>query len=274
MSGAPEGAATLVRGGAELAAPAVVEVAGGHAVAYSRRAPHKAEGANEDALAILDLGQRHGLILVADGMGGHAHGARASTIAIESVVRGVGSLAGDVGGLRAAALDAVELAHEEICGLASGAGTTLAAVLLEDGRMRPLHAGDSGILLVGQRGRVGFQSVPHSPTGYAVEAGLLDEDEALLHDERHLVSNYLGCEEMHVQLGGRVAMRARDTLLVASDGLFDNLSIEELTELVRVGPLADVAVRLAAEALARMEGDGGSRFGKPDDLTFVLFRPR
>ena len=107
-----------------------------------------------------------------------------------------------------------------------------------------------------------------------VQSGLLDEQEALHHDERHIVSNVVGAVDMRIEIGPEVELARRDTLLLATDGLLDNLTPEEIVEMVRKGPLGPAARRLAAVARARMERPEGGRPSKPDDLTFVLFRRR
>jgi serine/threonine protein phosphatase PrpC len=146
-------------------------------------------------------------------------------------------------------------------------------VELEAGRLRTYHAGDSMILVVGQRGRRKLQTVSHSPVGYAVEAGVLDEGDALHHDELHLISNMVGADDMRIEMGSPRALAPRDTVLLASDGLLDNVHLEEIVELVRRGPLADAARRLVEKSRARMAGlDPGP--SKPDDTTFILFRSR
>ena len=113
----------------------------------------------------------------------------------------------------------------------------------------------------------------HSPTGYAMEAGLLDEAAALRHEERHLVLNYVGQETMRIEVGACVRVAPHDTLLVASDGLADNLTLEEIVATVRKGPLYGAADRLAELARRRMTQPSGGAPSKPDDLTFLLYRP-
>ena len=98
-------------------------------------------------------------------------------------------------------------------------GTTLAAVEISGVSARPYHIGDSSILITGQKGKLKLNTVAHSPVGFAVEAGLLDVDEALHHAERHLVSNVLGLENMRIELGSPVDLAPRDSLVIASDGL-------------------------------------------------------
>ena len=154
-----------------------------------------------------------------------------------------------------------------------GAGTTLAVVEVAQGLMRPYHVGDSMILLVGQRGRIKHQSIPHSPVGYALESGLLDERDAMVHEDRHIVSNLVGMEEMRIDVGPPTRMGRRDTVVLASDGLSDNLHLEEIIETVRKGPMPGAAARLAEHATQRMKAATEGHPSKPDDMTMVLFRP-
>jgi serine/threonine protein phosphatase PrpC len=141
------------------------------------------------------------------------------------------------------------------------------------GRLRSYHVGDSELIAVGQRGRVKRRIVPHSPTGFAVEAGLMDEDEAVQHDQRHIIFNVIGAADMRVEISGMTKLAARDTVLLASDGLLDNLFADEIIEIIRMGPLKAAADKLSAKALGRMKSNGSNQPSKPDDLTIVLFRP-
>ncbi len=152
------------------------------------------------------------------------------------------------------------------------AATTVAVLQIDEGVVRPFHVGDSGILIVGQRGKIKHQILMHGPVGYAVEAGLLDEGEALHHEERNVVSNVVGSAEMRIEVGPNVALAPRDTVLVASDGLFDNLYVTEIVDRIRKGPLDAVAASLAADCRARMVDPRKGQPSKPDDLTFILFR--
>jgi serine/threonine protein phosphatase PrpC len=92
------------------------------------------------------------------------------------------------------------------------------------------------------------------------------------HEDRHLVSNMLGVPDMRIEVGSTRRLAPLDTLLVASDGLSDNLHTEEIIECIRTGPLADVARQLVRDAHRRMEGPTEDEPSKPDDLTFVGFR--
>jgi serine/threonine protein phosphatase PrpC len=110
--------------------------------------------------------------------------------------------------------------------------------------------------------------------GYAVEAGFLDQDEAMHHEERHLISNMIGSPEMHMTVGPPLTLADRDTLLVATDGLVDNLHVHEIVERVRKGRLRTVAERLDRDSRDRMNAPQEGIPSKPDDLTFIVYRPR
>jgi serine/threonine protein phosphatase PrpC len=105
-----------------------------------------------------------------------------------------------------------------------------------------------------------------------VQAGLLSEENAIYHADRYLVSNLLGSRDARIEIGPCVEMRTRDTLLVATDGLFDNLHIREIVDIIRTGRLERITTTLAAKSLRRMRNPGPGRPSKPDDLTFILFR--
>ena len=112
----------------------------------------------------------------------------------------------------------------------------------------------------------------HSPTGFAVEAGFLDQREALHHEERHLVSNFLGTPDMRIDVGAEVELQSRDTVLLASDGLMDNVHVDEIVERVRKGPVDDGANKVIGLANRRMADTSSAQPSKPDDLSLILFR--
>lgn len=229
------------------------------------------EGRPSEDRALVWSGGKRTVLAVADGAGGHASAGRAAELAVEAVAASItDDDAPDA--LRHAVLDAFDVANRRVADLGVGAATTLAVAVLDGPRLRALHCGDSTVLVVGGRGAVRLATIAHSPVGYAVEAGWLDDDEALLHEERHLVSNMLGNPEMRVEVHTPIRLRPRDTVLLATDGVFDNLQVEEVAELVRKGPLPAAARALADACRARMLSPRDGQPSKPDDTTFVLYR--
>jgi serine/threonine protein phosphatase PrpC len=262
---------------AEMAEVAVFEFASGTAAAFSNRSPLKSTP-NEDVAALWSVGEHGGVLAIADGLGGHAGGEKASRIAIDTIGRFVNeamatNTSGEPEWLRGAILNGIEAANRAVRELGCGAATTLALVEIQDRTIRTYHVGDSAILITGQRGKLKLQTIPHSPIGYAVEAGLMNEEDAIRHEARHVISNVIGLEQMRIEIGPPVEMARRDTLVLASDGLLDNLLPNEVVELVRSGPLEQAVSDLAEEAQRRMTSRLGAAPSKPDDLTLIAYRP-
>lgn len=236
----------------------------------TRRSPGKTTP-NEDSAALWNVSEDSVVIALADGIGGAPSGARASRLAIEAITAALdGAVRGE--DLRPRILDAFELANQNVLDLRIGAGTTLVVVEITDGVLRTYYAGDSIALLVGQRGQLKVDTIPHSPVGYGVASGLLDEEESMVHEDRSLISNCVGSIEMHLDVGAPVPMAMRDTLLVASDGVVDNVHRSDLVDLIRVGPIGAAAEGVDGRVQRTMiEGDGDLE-GHCDDATFVLYR--
>jgi len=239
----------------------------------SRRSPDK-ETPNEDSAAVIPIGASALVIAVADGVGGTPNGREASQIAIKALRAALRDGAVEPDRVRHAILDAVEAANKELLAMGRGAATTIVVAEIAANQLRAYHVGDSEIMSVGQRGQLKQRVTPHSPTGLAVEAGLLDENEAVRHDQRHVLFNVIGAPDMRVEMGTAVDVAVRDTVLLASDGLFDNVFADEIIDIIRTGPLDTAADRLVEIAGKRMSSPSGTKPSKPDDLTVVLYRRR
>ncbi len=261
----------LILDGAVEPDQAEMAVAGGSAIALTRRDPEKTTD-NEDTVAVIPYGPGAAILVVADGAGGLPAGKRASLTAVTTLAASLQAAMDKTMLLRTAILNGIEAANEAVMALGNGSATTMTVMTIEGLIARSYQIGDSEGLVVGQRGAVKLQTTAHSPTGFAVEAGFLDQRDALHHEERHLVSNFLGTPDMRIDVGAGIELRPRDTVVVATDGLTDNVHHEEIIEHVRKGPLLASAMAVADLAGRRMAGDGAGEPSKPDDLSLILFR--
>lgn len=255
----------------DLESPEKQDVFTGTSVTYTHRSPDK-ESVNEDCAALIPYNKDTGVLIIADGLGGQPGGETASQTAVHCLQKSIEAAASDNQPLREAILDGFENANKKILSQGTGAATTLAIVEIQGHLVRPYHVGDSMILMTGQRGRKKLQSVAHSPVGYAVESGMLDADDAIHHEERHFVSNVVGATDMRIEIGAAIKMARHDTLILASDGLFDNLYIDEIVETIRMGDIKQSAIELLELAKQRMNKAETELPCHPDDLTFILFR--
>ena len=88
-----------------------------------------------------------------------------------------------------------------------------------------------------------------------------------------MVSNLVGSREMHIEIGPAVRLASRDTIVVGSDGLFDNLHVSEVIDLARAGRPLDRMNALIERSTQRMQHHDESLPGKPDDLTVMMLTP-
>ena len=242
--------------------------------AFSERSPEK-ETDNEDAALVYKYSKSQTILAVADGAGGLPSGKQASQLAIRSLHDALVEIDSESETLlRSAIITGIDRGNRAIRDLGVGAGTTMTVVAIESGLIRAFHVGDSGALVTGSRGKLKFQTIAHSPTGYAVASGMMEDDEALQHKDRYYVSNLLGTEDVRIEIGMSVNLATQDTVIIASDGLTDNLTTDEIVETIRKGALSDAAKKLHTTAQERMQNTASGIPSKPDDLTFVLYRPR
>lgn len=240
----------------------------GRVAARLRCSPHHTH--TEDALAVLPVADRGVVLAVADGVGGSPGGREAALVVLESLRIAV-AMEGYTD-VQQPIFAAIEAANTRLVEQGIGAGTTVAVAAIFDGHLRSYHVGDSEVVVVGQRGKVKRRVVPHSPTGFAIETGLITEDEAMHHEYRHILLNVIGSPQMRIETTEPMELAARDTVLLASDGLLDNLYMGEILEEARCGELTDSADNLVKMAQHRMEYMSADLPSKPDDLSLILFR--
>lgn len=210
------------------------------------------------------------LLAVADGMGGHAHGEVASTVAVGALADLDADLAGrdlsDVdllGELARAATAAgdrlTELAREDSD--LRGTGTTVVALLFDGARIGVLHVGDSRAYLVREE-KLHRLTHDHTLVQALVDEGRITPQEALEHPRRSMLMRTLqDGTVVEPDLTEREG-RAGDRYLICSDGVTAVLADEEIHEV-----LAEAAEPEAAVArLIELANDGGG----PDNITCVV----
>jgi len=182
---------------------------------------------NEDSFLVEP---RFDLYVVADGMGGYAAGEVASRIAVDSLRD---ALAGPRNGGAAVSLqEAVHEANVRICDSQAeanqhGMGTTLVAMLVEDGRAVIGHVGDSRAYLL-RDGTLRRLTSDHSWVNEQVKLGLISDEAAQRHPMRNIVTRALGSRGEVTAEVREEGLRPGDVVLLCSDGLNTMLPDEEI----------------------------------------------
>jgi len=78
---------------------------------------------------------------------------------------------------------------------------------------------------------------------------------------------------MRVESGRPLSLGAHYTVLLATEGLWDNFYLAELVDVIKNSDLLGAAVGLVGDLAGRMRSPGRDQPGKADDVAFVLYRP-
>jgi len=224
-------------------------------------------------LAGLEYMPHFGLFVVADGMGGHALGELASSIAARTVAREALNhilpflLANpDSDTERPSPLDIMEQAMNAanqavFAGVPEGGGTTLTCALLIGEQVVLSHVGDSRAYLITPDN---FEQLTrdHSLVQRLQELGQLSAAEAAVHPQRNVLYRAVGqgdglevdVESHRLPPGG--------SLLLCSDGLWGLVPNDRIQTLVRQAP----SLQAACEALVAAANTAGG----PDNITAVM----
>ena len=214
-------------------------------------------GHNEDSFLL-----RAPLFMVSDGMGGHAAGEVASSIAVEAVGEQAPGTADDV--LLGAAVESANMsvieASEQGIGK-PGMGCTATAVLIEGNRMAVAHVGDSRAYVLRQ-GTLVRITHDHSYVEELVDSGQITADEARTHPSRSIITRALGSDPDMYADHFSLEVNDGDRVILCSDGLSSMISDAEIESLaVSSATPQQAADNLVAAALTA----GGS-----DNVTVVV----
>lgn len=231
---------------------------------------------NEDSFSFND---DEGLYVVADGMGGHAHGEVASRIAVETITDFIKLTSGDREITWPFGIDddltlnsnrlktSIRFANQKLLehtlqdSDCDGMATTVVAVLIEESVADIAHVGDSRVYLV-RSGDIRCLTNDHSWVNEQVTSGVIDQEQARTHPLRNVVTRALGGKpdlEVDVQT---LELETDDRILLCSDGLTTMLDDDEILAVVLDGGV-DQADRLVEAA---------NRNGGEDNTTTILLR--
>ena len=212
---------------------------------------------NEDSFLL-----RTPLFAVCDGMGGHAAGEVASSIAVETIGEKAPATADDT--LLGAAVESANIAIIE--GAAAGKGKvgmgcTASAVLIEGNKMAVAHVGDSRVYLL-RHGTLVRVTHDHSYVEELVDSGQITADEARVHPSRSVITRALGSDPDMYADHFSLEVNDGDRIIVCSDGLSSMITDASIEALA----VSSVTPQQAADNLvsAALTAGGG------DNVTVIV----
>ena len=213
---------------------------------------------NEDSLASV---ASHSVWLVADGMGGHAHGRFASQTIGDVVSGAIETIDPDRPweGVAHAVHEANRRIFARSAELGQQMGSTVVALVLHDAEFIVLWAGDSRAYLL-RGGELIRLTRDHTQVEQMVERGMLTPDEAEDHPMKHVLARAVGVQETLELDAIRDHVAANDLYLLCSDGLYGVVDDAAIAALLR-----EYGVHAADHLVAAALAGGG-----PDNVTVTL----
>lgn len=190
------------------------------------------------------------LFCVCDGMGGHAAGEVASSIAVETIAK-TAPQAADAARL-AAAVEAANAAVIEAAlnGLGKpGMGCTATCAYIENDMLAIAHVGDSRAYLL-HEGTLIRVTRDHSYVEELVDAGEITADEARVHPNRSVITRALGSDPamyadhftLHIEEGDRLILCSDGLSSMIPDSEIENIATQSSTAQICVDNLVDAAL--------------------------------
>src|SRR6266480_491402 len=188
--------------------------------------------------------QPFGLFIVADGMGGYAHGQEASRLAIQIVIDRVLPHVPESDGLNAAdfrklLIEGVQAAnlviHERNLEQHMEMGTTITAALILGGTAVVVNVGDSRTYLYRESEGLRKITRDHSLVAYLVETGIIKAEDIYMHPKRNQIYRSLGIKTKIQDDMFKEQLQPGDTLLLCSDGLWEMVRDPLIQQILRQG---------------------------------------
>ena len=224
---------------------------------------------NQDFIYASDerIGNLPNLLIVADGMGGHAAGEYASRYAVEAMVDYITAseetwpvrlLSGAV-----SAANATVLEQSLVDKSMEGMGTTLVAATLVDGCLYVVNVGDSRLYILDDE--IWQVTNDHSLVEEMVRAGELTPEKARIHPDKNVITRAVGTSRKVTADYFDVEMLPSDVILMCSDGLTNMIRDDQILKIVKEAASLEEAVQELVDTANR---NGGS-----DNISVILASP-
>ena len=221
---------------------------------------------NQDSIFFSNepVGALPNLYIVADGMGGHRAGDRASKMAIEITVDYVkkSKIENPIAVIKRAML----FANNEIYKAAgmdidlNGMGTTMVCAVAKEGKLYVANIGDSRLYVINND--IKQITMDHSLVEEMIRNGELERKKGRNHPEKNIITKAMGSREEVIPDFFEIDMKTDDRYLICSDGLSNMVEDDEIRDIV----IDSADLKTAVQGLV----DRANYYGGSDNISVVL----
>ena len=194
---------------------------------------------NQDAM-VHSITDDYGLFIVADGLGGHQAGEKASRFLCQGVLRLAAKYSVEVRRTPVEAFSEwVDAAVDEMKRLFAGdsgaeeAHTTCAILYIDDNVVLTAHCGDSRIYRMNPE-RIIWRTKDHSIPQILLEQGKIDEHEMASHPEQNQLTRSINVLKLNsAEVIRHSPVKAGETFILCSDGFWEHVKPSEFLELAK-----------------------------------------
>lgn len=233
---------------------------------------------NQDRVAI-EVGEHAALLVVMDGMGGHSDGSLAAETARKTLLdifkQTTQPLIDPLGFLHMA----LSKAHDDVVRMGAALSVdsrpraTTAVCLVQEGAAFWAHVGDSRVYHIRQGAPIN-RTRDHSHVELLLRDGKISEDEMQSHPMRNFVECCLGGDPAipEMTIGGRKTLKSGDILLLCTDGIWANMSDNDIASFHAVA--SDAQSERTLQASLEELGQRAVKASAPysDNSTAAAFR--
>lgn len=221
---------------------------------------------NQDCIFFCDtpIGKLPNLYIVADGMGGHRAGDKASRMAIDITREFVenSTLENPIAILKRAMI----YANNEIYKASShdpelsGMGTTMVAAVIVDEKLYVANVGDSRLYIVGDD--IVQITMDHSLVEELIRNGELERKKGRNHPEKNIITRAMGSKDEVVPDFFEIDLKPDDKILMCSDGLSNMVEDDEIKDII--------VERFDLEDMTQALVDRANYYGGSDNISVVI----
>ncbi|MEQ1517513.1 MAG: protein phosphatase 2C domain-containing protein [Usitatibacteraceae bacterium] len=202
------------------------------------------------------------LLVIADGMGGHARGEIAAEVAVNTITNRFQQEARTTLRRPREFLEsAIHSAHRAIVAFADQHDmlecprTTIVGCVVQNGKACWAHSGDSRLYFV-RDGKIAAATADHSRVRQLIDAGVITEAQALVHPDRNKIYNCLGgVLPPTVTHSEDWVLKVGDTLLLSTDGFWGPLNADFIAAKLQREVMLTLVPKLLEEAERKAGAD-------------------